>query len=116
MGEGCVGAHPTQVGALTPQCPLMRQTRRGHGFWRWDVAAAGEGADWATCLRLLEHAAATAAVTCDGASSTASLSTTTTMTASLVGILTPDDLEEASAALAVGGRGPPAAQDGHGGS
>jgi hypothetical protein len=49
------------------------------GAWvrRWDVAAGGVGADWATCLRLLEHATATAAadVARDGAASTGSSST-----------------------------------------
>jgi len=38
------------------------------------VAAGGAGANWATCLRLLEHAAATADVACDGAASTAASS------------------------------------------
>ncbi len=41
-----------------------------------NVVAGGAGADWATCLHLLERAAATAAdVACDGAVSTAALST-----------------------------------------
>jgi len=47
------------------------------GAWvrRWDAAAGGAGADWATCLRLLECAAAAADVACDGAASTAASST-----------------------------------------
>jgi len=53
--------------------------RRGGngGAWvqRWDTAAGGVGADWATCLRLLERAAAAAAAACDGAASTAASST-----------------------------------------
>ncbi len=41
-----------------------------------DAVAGGAGADWATCLRLLEHAAAAAAdVARDGAASTAVSST-----------------------------------------
>ena len=45
-----------------------------------DAVAGGAGADWATCLRLLERAAAAAAaaaadVARDGAASTAALST-----------------------------------------
>ncbi len=43
-----------------------------------DAVAGGAGADWATCLRLLERAAAAAAaadVARDGAASTAVLST-----------------------------------------
>ena len=43
-----------------------------------DAVAGGAGADWATCLRLLERAAAAAAaadVACDGAASTAASST-----------------------------------------
>ena len=41
------------------------------GAWvrRWDAVAGGAGADWATCLRLLERAAADVAL--DGAVSTA---------------------------------------------
>jgi hypothetical protein len=41
------------------------------GAWvrRWDAAASGSGADWATCLRLLEHATAAANVARDGAAS-----------------------------------------------
>ncbi len=40
-----------------------------------DAVAGGAGADWATCLRLLERAAAAADVARDGAASTAALST-----------------------------------------
>jgi hypothetical protein len=45
------------------------------GAWvrRWDAVAGGAGADWATCLRLLERAAADVAL--DGAVSTAASST-----------------------------------------
>ncbi len=41
------------------------------GAWvrRWDAVVGGAGADWATCLRLLERAAADVAL--DGAVSTA---------------------------------------------
>ncbi len=41
-----------------------------------DAVAGRAGADWATCLSLLERAAATASdVACDGAASTAASST-----------------------------------------
>jgi hypothetical protein len=45
----------------------------GAWVWRWDAVAGGAGADWATCLRLLERAAADVAL--DGAVSTAASST-----------------------------------------
>jgi len=48
------------------------------GAWvrRWDGVAGGAGADWATCLCLLERAAAVAGnVACDDAASTAASST-----------------------------------------
>jgi len=62
---------------------------------RWDAVAGGAGADWATCLRLLERAAADD-VARDGALTSTSMTTTMGMTP------TPDS-EEASAALAEGG-------------
>jgi hypothetical protein len=56
---------------------LVRASRRREteGAWvrRWDAVAGGAGADWATCLRLLERA--TADVALDGAASTAASST-----------------------------------------
>jgi hypothetical protein len=59
--------------ALTPRCPTTRRKRRGHGFGR---GVGGAGADWATCLSLLERAAAAAAdVARDSAASTAASST-----------------------------------------
>ena len=47
------------------------------GVWVrwWDTAAGGAGANWATCLHLLERAAAAADVARDGAASTAASST-----------------------------------------
>jgi len=47
------------------------------GAWvrRWDTAAGGAGADWATCLSLLERAAAAADVARDSAASSAASST-----------------------------------------
>jgi len=47
------------------------------GVWvrQWDAAAGGAGADWATCLRLLERAAAAAAVAHDGVALAAASST-----------------------------------------
>jgi len=46
------------------------------GAWvrQWDAAAGGAGADWVTCLHLLECAAAAAEVSRDGAASAAASS------------------------------------------
>ena len=66
-----VGAHPARVSARLRLKAWVRT--------RWQAGRAG--ADWATCLRLLERATATAAaavdvdVARDGAASTAALST-----------------------------------------
>ena len=43
--------------------------------WRWDVAAGEAGADWATCLCLLERAAAAASIARDSKALTAALLT-----------------------------------------
>ena len=70
-----VGAHPARVGARLRLDP--RRGRNGGGVGS-DAVAGGAGANWATCLRLLERAAAAAAaadVARDGAASTAALST-----------------------------------------
>jgi len=46
----------------------------GAWLWWWEAAAGGAGADWATCLRLLERASAAANVAGDGAALTAASS------------------------------------------
>ncbi len=69
--------------AASPPHPAAAAARRldeaeTEGAWvrRWDAVAGGAGADWATCLRLLERADAAAAdVSRDGAASTAASST-----------------------------------------
>ncbi len=70
------GAHPARVGArLRLDAPQRGRNGGGVGL---DAVAGGAGADWATCLRLLERTAAAAAaadVACDGAASTAASST-----------------------------------------
>jgi hypothetical protein len=67
------GAPRSSRRARTPRCPPTRRKRRGRGFGR---GVGGAGADWATCLSLLERAAATAAdVAREGAASTAASST-----------------------------------------
>jgi len=78
-GQVCVpaGAHPARIGArLRLDAPRRGGNGGGVGL---DVVAGGEGADWATCLRLLERAAAAAAaatdVARDGAALTAASST-----------------------------------------
>jgi len=77
---------------------------------RWDAVAGGAGADWATCLRLLERAAAADDVARDGAS------TLTSMT-NAAGMAPTPDSEEASAALAgEGRRRPPVVEDDRGSS
>ena len=63
---------------------------------RWDAVAGGAGADWDTCLRLLERAAADDDVARDGESTSTSMTTT-------MGMAPTPDSEEASAALAEGG-------------
>jgi hypothetical protein len=55
--------------------PPNKAETEGAWVWRWDAVAGGAGANWATCLRLLERAATAADVACDGAASTAELST-----------------------------------------
>jgi len=64
------GAHPARVGArLRLDAPRRGGNGRGVGS---DAVAGRAGANWVTCLRLLEHANAAAAdVACDGAASTA---------------------------------------------
>ena len=68
-----VGAHPARVSARL-RLDAPRRGRNGGGVGS-DAVAGGAGADWATCLRLLERAAAAADVARDGAASTAALST-----------------------------------------
>ena len=46
----------------------------GAWVWRWDVAAGGAGANWATFLHLLERTTATANVARDSSTSSAALS------------------------------------------
>jgi hypothetical protein len=69
-----VGAHPARVGArLRLNAPQRGGNGGGVGS---DAVAGGAGADWATCLSLLERAAAAASdVACDSAASTAASST-----------------------------------------
>jgi len=68
------GAHPAQDGArIRLDAPRRGGNGRGVGS---DAVAGGAGADWATCLRLLERADAAAAdVSRDGAAATAASST-----------------------------------------
>jgi hypothetical protein len=69
-----VGAHPARVGARL-RLDAPRRGGNGGGVGS-DAVAGGAGADWATCLSLLERAATAAAdVARDGAASTAASST-----------------------------------------
>jgi len=74
-GEGCVGAHPTRVGARLRLDAPQRGGNGGGVIRRWDAAAGWAGADWTTCLRLLERAAAATDVAHNGAALTAALLT-----------------------------------------
>ena len=65
------GAHPARVGVRL-RLDAPRRGRNGGGVGLYAVAG-GAGVDWATCLRLLERAAADVAR--DGAVSTAASST-----------------------------------------
>jgi hypothetical protein len=70
------GAHPARVGARL-RLDAPRRGGNGGGVGS-DVVAGGAGADWATCLCLLERAAAAAAAADfarNGAASTAASST-----------------------------------------
>ena len=70
------GAHPARVGARL-RLDAPRRGRNGGGVGL-DAVVGGVGADWATCLRLLERAAAAAAAANaarNGAASTAASST-----------------------------------------
>ena len=69
-----VGAHPARDGACL-RLDAPRQGGNGGGVGS-DAVAGGAGADWATCLSLLERAAAAAAadVARDGAALTAASS------------------------------------------
>jgi len=68
------GAHPARVGARL-HLDAPRRGGNGGGVGS-DMVAGGAGADWATCLSLLERAAAAAAdIARDGAASTAASST-----------------------------------------
>jgi len=66
------GAHPVRAGTRL-RLDAPRRGRNGGGVGS-DAVAGGAGADWATCLRLLERAAA-ADVARDGAASRAASST-----------------------------------------
>ena len=69
-----VGAHPARVGARL-RLDAPRRGGNGGGVGS-DAVAGGAGADWTTCLSLLERAATAAATaTRDGAASTAASST-----------------------------------------
>ncbi len=75
-GQACVraGAHPARVGARL-HLDAPRRGRNGGGVGL-DAVAGGAGADRATCLHLLERAAAAAAdIARDGAASTVVSST-----------------------------------------
>jgi hypothetical protein len=62
------------VRAYSLMAPDKAETE-GAWVWRWDTVAGGAGADWATCLCLLECATATTNVACSGAALTVALST-----------------------------------------
>ncbi len=65
---------PSIQRVLTLDAPRQGGTGGAWVWWR-DAAAGGARDNWATCLHLLEHAAAAADVACDGVASTAASST-----------------------------------------
>ena len=76
--RACVlGRTPLESARAYASMPPDKAEMEGAWAWRWDAAVGGAGADWATCLHLLERAAAAAAadVARDGAASTAASST-----------------------------------------
>ncbi len=68
------GRTPLESARAYASMPPEEAETEGAWVRRWDAAAGGAGADWATCLRLLERAAA-ADVARDGAALTAASST-----------------------------------------
>ena len=62
-----LGCTPLKLARAYASIPPNKAETEGVGVRRWDAAAGGAGADWATCLHLLEHAAAAADVARDGA-------------------------------------------------
>ena len=54
--------------------PPDKAEMEGVLVWRWNAAAGGPGADWLTCLHLLERAAAAANIARGGVATTAALS------------------------------------------
>jgi len=67
----------TPLGSARAYASMPPDEAEMEGVWvrRWDAAAGGAGANLATCLHLLERAAAAADVARDGAASTAVSST-----------------------------------------
>ena len=68
------GCTPLESARAYASIPPDEAETEGAWVWRWDAAAGGAGAGWATCLRLLEHAAAAANVAREGAALTAASS------------------------------------------
>ena len=69
------GRTPLESARAHASMPPDETETEGSWVRRWDAAAGGVGADWATCLPLLERTAAAADVARDGAVSTAASST-----------------------------------------
>ena len=67
------GRTPLESARAYTLMPPDEAGTEGVWVWRWDAGWAG--ADWATCLHLLERAAAAADIARDGAASTAVSST-----------------------------------------
>ena len=69
------GRTPLESAHAYASMPPNEVEMEGELVWRWDAAAGGAGADWVTCLHLLERSAAAADIARDGAASTAASST-----------------------------------------
>jgi hypothetical protein len=67
LSRDASGRTPLESARTYASMPPDEAETEGAWVRRWDAVAGGAGADWATCLRLLERAAANVAL--DGAAS-----------------------------------------------
>ena len=74
-GRDALRRTPLESACAYALIPPNKAEMEGAWVRRWDAAAGGAGADWATCLHLLERAATAIDVACDGGALTAASST-----------------------------------------
>ena len=56
-GRDALRCTPLELVRAYTLMPTNEAKMEGVWVWRWDTAAGGAGADWATCLHLLERTA-----------------------------------------------------------